>query len=157
MIKCPKPLPERETLAVIALDRRLWEWSKGDPLDPDVLARLYRPTDLLSWDDISARRRVILLAEAGSGKTAEMREQARLRVAAGQFAFFATVEDVANDGLEGALRLAARPHSQRGATPTRTRGSSSIPSMKRSSAAYGWTGLSVRSPTESPGESVALT
>jgi hypothetical protein len=96
-------------VAIIALDRRFWEWSKGDPVDPDVLARLYRPTDLLSWDDVSARRRVVLLAEAGSGKTEEMREQARLRVAAGQHAFFATVEDVAEDGLDGALRAAERP------------------------------------------------
>jgi hypothetical protein len=96
-------------LATIALDRRFWEWSKGDPLDPDVLARLYPPTDLLSWNDISARRRVVLLAEAGSGKTEEMRERARLRVAAGQYAFFATVEDVAEDGLDGALRSAERP------------------------------------------------
>jgi hypothetical protein len=109
MIRCSKSLPERETLATIALDRLFWEWSKGDPLDPDVLARLYRPTDLLSWDDLSARRRVVLLAEAGSGKTEEMREQARLRVAAGQYAFFATVEDVSEDGLAGALRAAERP------------------------------------------------
>ena len=96
-------------MAIISLDRRFWEWSKGDPVDPDVLARLYRPTDLLSWDDVSARRRVVLLAEAGSGKTEEMREQARLRVAAAQHAFFATVEDVAEDGLDGALRAAERP------------------------------------------------
>jgi len=96
-------------VAIISLDRRFWEWSKGDPVDPDVLARLYRPTDLLSWDDVSARRRVVLLAEAGSGKTEEMREQARLRVAAAQHAFFATVEDVAEDGLDGALRAAERP------------------------------------------------
>jgi len=38
-----------------------------------------------------------------------MREQARLRVANGQFAFFATVEDVGEDGLEGALRATERP------------------------------------------------
>lgn len=97
-------------MATIALDRRFWEWSKGDPVDPDVLARAYRPTDLLSWDDVSARRRVVLLAEAGSGKTKEMREQARLRVTAGQQAFFATVEDLAEDGLDGALSAAERPH-----------------------------------------------
>jgi hypothetical protein len=93
----------------VSLDRRFWEWSQGDPPDPDVIARLYRPTDLLSWEDISARRRVVVLAEAGSGKTEEMREQTRLRVADGQFAFFATVEDVGEDGLEGALRAIERP------------------------------------------------
>lgn len=48
--------------------------------------------------------RIVLLAEAGSGKTEEMKEQARQRVAAGQFAFYSAVEDVGTDGLEGSLR-----------------------------------------------------
>jgi hypothetical protein len=47
-----------------------------------------------------------LLAEAGSGKTEEMKEQARQRAAAGQFAFYSTAEDVGTDGLEGSLRAA---------------------------------------------------
>lgn len=95
-------------MATIALDRQFWEWSGTAPPDPDIFAHLSRPTGLLSWADISARRRVILLAEAGSGKTEEMREQTRLRVAHGQFAFFASVEDVGNDGLEAALRTVER-------------------------------------------------
>ena len=33
-----------------------------------------------------------------------MREQARRRTEAGQFAFYATLEDVGQDGLESALR-----------------------------------------------------
>jgi hypothetical protein len=37
-----------------------------------------------------------------------MREQARQRTVAGQFAFFATVEDVDRDGLDGALGAADR-------------------------------------------------
>lgn len=99
---------ERQTLTTIALDRQFWEWNGAAPPDPDVSAHSNWPTDLLSWEDISARRRVVLLAEAGSGKTVEMREQVRLRVERGQFAFFASVEDVGNDGLEGALRTADR-------------------------------------------------
>ena len=57
----------------------------------------------MPWDGVLAQRRVVLLAEAGSGKTEEMREQDRIRNAAGQFAVYATVEDVDRDGLEGAL------------------------------------------------------
>jgi hypothetical protein len=90
-------------LTTIALDRRFFEWREGELSDPDLVLRWGRTTDLSSWDDILARRRVVLLAEAGSGKSEEMREQARIRSAAWQFAVYATVEDVDRDGLEGAL------------------------------------------------------
>ena len=95
-------------MATIALDRRFLEWSEGENSDSDLVFRFRRSKDLLSWEDIFARRRVVILAEAGSGKTEELREQARRRTAAGQFAFFATVEDVDRDGLDGALTAADR-------------------------------------------------
>lgn len=63
---------------------------------------------MLGWPDLLAKRRVVILAEAGSGKTEELTEQARLQTAAGKFAFYATVQDVGRDGLEGALRAADR-------------------------------------------------
>ncbi len=63
---------------------------------------------MLGWDELLAIRRVVILAEAGSGKTEELRERARLLLAAGKFAFYATVQDVGRDGLESALRLADR-------------------------------------------------
>ena len=62
----------------------------------------------MPWGSVLARRRIVLLAEAGSGKTEEMREQTRVRSATGQFAVYATVEDVDRDGLEGALGAADR-------------------------------------------------
>lgn len=61
-----------------------------------------------SWDDLLKRHRVVLLAEAGSGKTEEMRERARLLNAAGSIAFYATVQDVGRLGLDGALSVADR-------------------------------------------------
>jgi hypothetical protein len=91
-------------LSTIALGRRFIEWREGDSTDPETLLRFRPSADLPGWDVVSARRRVVLLAEAGSGKTEEMKEQARQRVAAGQFAFYSTVEDVGTDGLEGSLR-----------------------------------------------------
>ena len=87
----------------IGLDRQFFPWEEGELSDPDAVLRLGRIVDLLSWGSVSARRRVVIMAEAGSGKTAEMREQARLRKEAGQFAFYATVEDVGTDGLENSL------------------------------------------------------
>jgi hypothetical protein len=100
--RCRASLGERK-LTTIALERRFIEWREGDGTDPETLVR-FKSADLPGWDAVCARRRVVLLAEAGSGKTEEMKEQARQRVAAGQFAFYSTVEDVGTDGLEGSLR-----------------------------------------------------
>ncbi|HEY8128657.1 MAG TPA: hypothetical protein VIF39_08090 [Hyphomicrobium sp.] len=90
-------------MPTIALNRQFFEWREGELSDPDLILRLGGSDDLLSWESISVRRRVVILAEAGSGKTVEMREQARRRTEAGQFAFYATLEDVGKDGLDSAL------------------------------------------------------
>ncbi|MGE0854154.1 MAG: hypothetical protein AB7O44_31850 [Hyphomicrobiaceae bacterium] len=62
----------------------------------------------MSWDDLLKRRRVVVLAEAGSGKTEELKEQARLQTVAGRFAVYARLQEVAEDGVSGALRPADR-------------------------------------------------
>jgi len=59
---------------------------------------------MLGWPELLPKHRVVILAEAGSGKTEELMEQTRLQTAAGKFAFYATVQDVGRDGLESALR-----------------------------------------------------
>lgn len=97
-------------MTTVALDRRFYEWHE----DADGFAHSrYRAAaglsdGMLGWSDLLKKRRVVILAEAGSGKTEELKEQARLQTAAGKFAFFATVQDVGRDGLENALRLADR-------------------------------------------------
>ena len=55
------------------------------------------------WSDLHAMRRVVILAEAGSGKSTEFNSQCAALNAAGKAAFVATVADVAQAGLEGAL------------------------------------------------------
>jgi hypothetical protein len=94
-------------LTTIALDRRFLEWGEGDRSDPETAYR-WLPEGLLSWEALSKHRRVVILAEAGSGKTTEMNEQARLRQTAGDFAVYATVEDVGTDGLDNALSAKER-------------------------------------------------
>lgn len=97
-------------MPTVALDRRFYEWRE----DADGLAHSrYRAAaglsdGMLGWPDLLAKRRVVILAEAGSGKTEELTEQACLQTAAGKFAFYATVQDVGRDGLESALRPADR-------------------------------------------------
>jgi hypothetical protein len=58
----------------------------------------------LNWSELLARRRVVLLAEAGSGKTTEMKARAQQQAQAGQFSFYASVEDVGRRGLNQSLR-----------------------------------------------------
>src|SRR5258708_2587762 len=63
----------------------------------------------LGWDELLQKWRVVVLAEAGSGKTSELSERARLLSAGGKHAFSLSVTDVANDGLENALAHTQRP------------------------------------------------
>lgn len=93
-------------MTTIPLDRQFYEWRD----DADGLARSRyrtatgRSDGRLGWSDLLAKRRVVILAEAGSGKTEELMEQARLLASTGKFAFYATVQDVGRDGLRNALR-----------------------------------------------------
>lgn len=100
-------------MPTISLDRRFAEWGGDELYDLELLDRWGLNDRLLSWQQILARRRVVILAEAGSGKSTELREQARLRAAAGQFAFYASVEDVGQDGLDGALAASDRERLSR--------------------------------------------
>lgn len=68
------------------------------------IGRLWGPhvSGWLSWDDLRRRRRVILLAEAYSGKTEEFRHQCETLQADGKPAFFLRIEDL-DQGTEQAL------------------------------------------------------
>ncbi len=93
----------------IPLNRQFKEWSKEDPSDPELLS-LFGHTDRgLAWDDLLTRSRVVILAEAGSGKSEELSDRSGRQRQAGKFAFYATVHDVAQDGLADALPPADRP------------------------------------------------
>jgi hypothetical protein len=92
----------------IELDRRFVECREDEQSDPDLVARYGRTDGTLGWPDLLTRRRVVFLAEAGSGKTTEMSARAHEQADAGHYAFYATVEDVGRKGLEAALRPADR-------------------------------------------------
>jgi hypothetical protein len=95
-------------MVTIDIDRRFVEWSDEELSDPDVLSRYGLSDRAMGWNDLLAKRRVVVLAEAGSGKTEEMKAQARRQNEAGQFAFYASVQDVGREGLEHALCPADR-------------------------------------------------
>lgn len=59
------------------------------------------------WSELLLRPCVVVLGEAGTGKTFELREQAKHLIQQGKAAFFVPVEDVAARGLVAALDLDA--------------------------------------------------
>ena len=103
-----RPKPVETCMTMIDLDRRflLWDDKDESAIDAYAMSGWSRYSD--DWPNLLKKRRVVILAEAGSGKTEELRERARLLTQAGQFAFYATVQDVGADGLDGALRQADR-------------------------------------------------
>ena len=57
----------------------------------------------LDWEALRRRKRVVLLAEAYSGKSEEFRHQQELLASEGRPAFFIRIEELAEQGFEAAL------------------------------------------------------
>jgi hypothetical protein len=90
-------------MAFVALDRRFVIWDEKDVDAPTRLSVRELDEEGKTWEELRTHRRVVVLAEAGSGKTEEMRAQARDLTAQGVFAFHAALEDVACNGFDDAL------------------------------------------------------
>ena len=86
---------------LVDLQRRFQTLTDAELPDSDHLAAISEARFGLShgWPELLACRRVVLLAEAGSGKTCELRAQARHLTDGGSFAFFVRLE-----WLDGDLR-----------------------------------------------------
>ncbi len=95
-------------MSVISLNRRFVEWDDKESPDPEIRRALGLEEGGVGWDELLLKRRVVILAEAGSGKTTEMAERARITAASGRYSFHATVEDVGRDGLKQALSVNGR-------------------------------------------------
>jgi len=80
----------------IDLQRRFHDLTKAELENPELLALLSdREFGLPTcWADLLKYGRVLLIAEAGAGKTIEMREQAKRLVMEGKFAFFIPLESL---------------------------------------------------------------
>lgn len=82
----------------IPLDRTFHELALEVGADDDVdLTRLSGRRETLRWPNLLSDRRVILLSEAGSGKTEEVRNVARTLRQDGKPAFFVRIEHVSQD------------------------------------------------------------
>lgn len=83
----------------IDLDRRFRDLTKDELASPESLASL-NEWDVLrpdGWPELLRHPRVVLLAEAGSGKSEEMQHQARQMVNQGQHAFYLDLVSLYDD------------------------------------------------------------
>jgi len=88
-------------MSFVELDRTFFPWSEDrSPGDWFLLQRL---SGSQHWPELLKLQRVIVLAEAGSGKSDELKAQAEAQQKAGRFAFYVTVQDVARAALPAAL------------------------------------------------------
>lgn len=88
----------------VDLDRYFVPLSKDQEPSLDV-GRFWGPraAGWLNWDELRRRRRVILLAEAASGKTKEFEHQRDTLRAGGNSAFFLRIEELADNAIETTL------------------------------------------------------
>ncbi|MGH8588028.1 MAG: hypothetical protein ACREXX_01440 [Gammaproteobacteria bacterium] len=91
----------------VELKRRFVVWSDEQEIDPEIWAVVGGTDGRLTWERLLERKRVVILAEAGSGKSTELEERASIwsKTCA---SFYATVQDVARRGLVDAIGAKAR-------------------------------------------------
>lgn len=98
----------------IDLDRRFRELTDKEREEPSMLASVLHSEDVLGgdrWERLLQSQRVVILAEAGAGKTKEMEAQAARLKDDGEAAFFIPIEELDKLGLE--VVLAADPTAER--------------------------------------------
>lgn len=93
------------SMGYIDLDRSFVPIKKGEEPRVDLNTQQGRSYGgWLDWSALLKHQRVVLLAEAGCGKTTEFRHQAERLREAGDVAFFARIEDL-QDGISRALEI----------------------------------------------------
>ena len=97
----------------IDVQRRFHDLTEKELEDTESLLALseYDFGPAVGWSDLLEDDRVVLLAEAGAGKTMEMSEQAKRLAGEGRFAFFVPLESLDREAIarECANRYAAEP------------------------------------------------
>ena len=88
---------------VISLDRKFIDVQPGEKLDFSLHDVFYARHGSDGWDSLLQHRRIVILAEAGSGKTTELRLQAETLTQKGEITFYVPLHRVAKEGLPKAL------------------------------------------------------
>lgn len=89
----------------VDLNRKFLPVSNKDDADPDAIRfnYLWSREPQPGWQELLQMPRVIVLAEAGTGKTEEFRETARRLRREGKAAFFCAIEELVSEGIERAF------------------------------------------------------
>ena len=87
----------------VDLDRRFNPLTDSELEDAESLAARSDYGSGIGWPKLLKYRRIILLAEAGAGKTAEMRQQAKRLAENGRFAFFVELDSLDREPVEDVL------------------------------------------------------
>jgi hypothetical protein len=113
----------------VDLSRRFRDLTNAELDEPELLASLIDDEFLSSvgWPELLRHPRVLLLAEAGSGKTREMREQVKCLTAEQKYAFFIPLESLDQDNLAELLSVEEERAFAGRRMPTQRPGSSLMP------------------------------
>ncbi len=96
-----------ERRSFVDLDRHFHEFTKEELADEELLAAYneehsWHPS--LSWDELLKRKRIIVLASAGSGKTEEMEQRKKKLESERKHAFYVRLEELGQDGFVDLLK-----------------------------------------------------
>ena len=91
----------------IDLGRMFRDLTDQEREDPTILAQLHElgVSGDIGWDKLLESERVVILAEAGSGKTRELRERCCLINADGRAAFFIPIDVLHAETVEDYLAM----------------------------------------------------
>lgn len=91
----------------VDLERRFHELTDQEVNDPENLAAWgeYALGTTSGWPELLEHDRVVLLAEAGAGKTEEMRQQVKRLVGERKFAFFVALDDLDRESIDDILSV----------------------------------------------------
>ena len=85
----------------IPLDRRFRDLTKEEEAEPSLLSHIsgWEHAEGSSWQELLKSERLVILAEAGSGKTKEMLFQVENLLRQGHIAFFIPIEELDKQGV----------------------------------------------------------
>lgn len=98
-------------MAYIELNRKYWAVNDKEETDPDSLRYqyLWSRDSQPGWSELLQMPRVVVLAEAGTGKSEEFKETARRLRSEGKAAFFCAIEELVTEGIERAFDVGTFP------------------------------------------------
>lgn len=100
-------------MTFIPLQRKFIEWHRETQPDFDAWLPTGAAGGWLTWDQILASKRAVILAEGGSGKSTELTSRHRALDSQGKYSFLLTVKKVGAGGFEDSLTPKQRSRFER--------------------------------------------